>query len=101
MLCCCCHSANLYFLCLAVREVEGSGCCREGNKEFKAELQGRTGLNIATGAEACRFALEKFKAKKICIFTPYADIGDKNVVKFFEEIGCEVSWPSLRQYSEP
>merc|ERR1712166_44101 len=62
----------------------------EGNKEFKAELQGRTGLNIATGAEACRFALEKFKAKKICIFTPYADIGDKNVVKFFEEIGCEV-----------
>merc|ERR1711959_163601 len=62
----------------------------EGNKEFKAELQGRTGLNIATGAEACRYALEKFEAKKICIFTPYADIGDRNVVKFFEEIGCEV-----------
>ena len=29
----------------------------EGNKEFKAELQGRTGLNIATGAEACRFLI--------------------------------------------
>jgi len=62
----------------------------EGNKEFKKELQDRTGLNVATGAEACRYALEKFKAKKICIITPYADIGDKNVVKFFEEIGCEV-----------
>ena len=62
----------------------------EGNKEFKKELQDRTGLNIATGAEACRYALEKFNAKKICIITPYADIGDKNVVKFFEEIGCEV-----------
>ena len=37
-----------------------------------------------------RYALEKFQAKKICIITPYADIGDKNVVKFFEEIGCEV-----------
>jgi len=62
----------------------------EGNKEFKKELQDRTGLNIATGAEACRYSLEKFNAKKICIITPYAEIGDKNVVKFFEEIGCEV-----------
>jgi len=62
----------------------------EGNKEFKKELQDRTGLNIATGAEACKYGLEKFGAKKICIITPYADIGDKNVVKFFEEIGCEV-----------
>lgn len=62
----------------------------EGNKEFKKELQDRTGLNIATGAEACRYALESFKAKRICVITPYAEIGDKNVVKFFEEIGCEV-----------
>lgn len=62
----------------------------EGNKEFKKELQDRTGLNIATGAEACRYGLECFNAKKICVITPYAEIGDKNVVKFFEEIGCEV-----------
>lgn len=62
----------------------------EGNKEFKAELSGRTGLNIATGAEACKAALEAFKAKKISVITPYQEIGDRNVVKFFTEIGCEV-----------
>jgi len=62
----------------------------EGNKEFKAELTDRTGLNIATGAEACKAALDKFKAKKISVITPYQEIGDKNVVKFFNEIGVEV-----------
>jgi maleate isomerase len=62
----------------------------EGNKEFKKELSDRTGLNIATGAEACKSALEKFKAKKISVITPYQEIGDRNVVKFFSEIGFEV-----------
>jgi len=62
----------------------------EGNKEFKKELNDRTGLNIATGAEACKAALACFKAKKITIITPYQEIGDRNVAKFFEEIGCEV-----------
>lgn len=62
----------------------------EGNKEFKETLTNRTGLNIATGAEACRYALEKFKAKRITVITPYQEIGDRNVVKFFTEIGCEV-----------
>lgn len=62
----------------------------EGNKEFKATLTERTGLNIATGAEACKAALEKFQAKKITIITPYQEIGDRNVIKFFTEIGCEV-----------
>jgi maleate isomerase len=61
-----------------------------GNQEFKAELTDRTGLNIATGAEACKSSLEKFKAKKISVITPYQDIGDKNVIKFFSEIGVEV-----------
>lgn len=61
-----------------------------GNQEFKAELTERTGLNIATGAEACKAALEKFQAKKISVITPYQDIGDKNVIKFFTEIGFEV-----------
>merc|ERR1712224_1130916 len=57
----------------------------EGNKEFKKEISDRCGLSCATGAEACRFALEKFNAKNIAVLTPYQDIGDKNVVKFFEE----------------
>ena len=62
----------------------------EGNKELKAEITARSGLNVATGAEACKAALNKFKAKKISIITPYQEIGDKNVIKFFSEIGFEV-----------
>jgi maleate isomerase len=62
----------------------------EGNKEFKKELTDRTGLNIGTGAEACKCALEKFNANKVAIITPYQEIGDKNVVKFFKEIGVDV-----------
>lgn len=62
----------------------------EGNKEFKKEISDRCGLSCATGAEACKFALEKFNAKNIAVITPYQPIGDKNVVKFFEEIGVSV-----------
>lgn len=62
----------------------------EGNRELKGEIKGRCGLNVGTGAEACKYALDAFKAKNIAIITPYQDIGDKNVVKFFEEIGFKV-----------
>lgn len=61
-----------------------------GNQEFIEEIGDRCGLNVATGAEACEYALKKLNAKKIAIITPYQDIGDRNCVKFFEEIGCEV-----------
>merc|ERR1719181_297691 len=62
----------------------------EGNKEFVQEVGDRTGLEVATGAEACEAALRKLGAKRIAVVTPYQEIGDKNCVKFFEEIGCEV-----------
>lgn len=62
----------------------------EGNKELKGELSQRTGLNVATGAEACKASLSKFGAKRITVLTPYQEIGDRNVVKFFSEIGFEV-----------
>merc|ERR1712032_837737 len=42
----------------------------EGNQEFKETLTQRTGLNIATGAEACKASLDKFKAKRITVITP-------------------------------
>lgn len=62
----------------------------EGNKEFKKEIADRTGLNIATAAEATKVALEKFQAKKISVITTYRDAGDQGVAKFFEELGFEV-----------
>eukprot|EP00913_Durusdinium_trenchii_P012253 g11506.t1 len=39
----------------------------EGNKDLKEELSVRTGLNIATGAEACKASLKKFGAKRITV----------------------------------
>jgi len=62
----------------------------EGNRELMDVIGNHCGLSVATGAEACKYALEKFKAKKISVITPYQTIGDTNVVKFFNEIGFEV-----------
>lgn len=62
----------------------------KGNREFIAEIKELSGLEVATGAEACERALNLFGAKRIGVVTPYQPIGDKNVIKFFNEIGFEV-----------
>lgn len=63
----------------------------QGNRELMGEIEDRCGMSVATGAEACKYALEAFgNIKTISVITPYQDIGDKNVVKFFEEIGFPV-----------
>lgn len=63
----------------------------EGNRKFIKEINDLSGLNVATGAEACERALQLFGAKRIGVVTPYQPIGDENVVKFFNEIGFEVA----------
>jgi len=62
----------------------------DGNQEFKEEISDRCGLSCATGAEACKYALEAFGAKNVAILTPYVPVGDANVRKFFTEIGANV-----------
>ncbi|SNY66859.1 maleate cis-trans isomerase family protein [Paractinoplanes atraurantiacus] len=62
----------------------------EGNREFVAQIKQITGLDVATGAEACERALRLFGARRIGVVTPYQPIGDANVVRFFGEIGFEV-----------
>jgi len=63
----------------------------EGNRAFKKQITDITGLQVATGAEACERALHLYGAKRIGIVTPYQPVGDANVVKFFEELGFEVA----------
>ncbi|WP_216908702.1 maleate cis-trans isomerase family protein [Nocardia noduli] len=63
----------------------------EGNKRFVEQIRGLTGLEVATGAEACRRALELFGARRIGVVTPYQPVGDANVVRFFGELGFEVA----------
>jgi len=62
----------------------------EGNQELKEQISDRCGLTCATGAEACKYALKAFGATKLAVLTPYVQIGDDNVVKFFSEIGANV-----------
>jgi maleate isomerase len=63
----------------------------EGNRRFTKEISDSAGgLGVATGAEACERALKLFGARKIGVVTPYQPIGDRNVTRFFNEIGFDV-----------
>ena len=63
----------------------------KGNRAFKKQITDITGLEVATGAEACERALQLYGVKKIGVVTPYQPVGDANVVKFFNELGFEVT----------
>lgn len=62
----------------------------EGNRRFVEQIHEVTGLEVATGAEACNRALALYGAKRIGVVTPYQPVGDENVVRFFGELGYEV-----------
>lgn len=62
----------------------------EGNRRFKRQIQELSGVEVATGAEACGRALKLFNARRIGVITPYQPVADRNVIRFFEELGFEV-----------
>ncbi|WP_421842385.1 maleate cis-trans isomerase family protein [Marinobacter algicola] len=62
----------------------------EASLRLKKQVMDLTGLGVAMGSEACQAALEIYGAKKIAIITPYQPIGDRNVVRFFNECGYDV-----------
>lgn len=62
----------------------------DGATQFQDHIESYTGKRLATGAEACKRALELHGARRIAIITPYQEIGDENVVRYFTEIGFDV-----------
>ena len=62
----------------------------EGNRAFIKQIHDLTGLQVATGAEACERALKLYGARRIGVVTPYQPVGDANVRTFFNELGFEV-----------
>ncbi|MET0594490.1 MAG: arylmalonate decarboxylase [Polyangiaceae bacterium] len=62
----------------------------DGNRRFVENIKKISGLDPVTGAEACERALEILGAKRIGVITPYQPIGDKNVVRFFGDLGLQV-----------
>ena len=65
---------------------------KTGNEAFKQRIKERSGgLDVATGAEACERVLHKFGVKTIGVVTPYQPNGDEQVIKFFNELGFDVT----------
>lgn len=63
----------------------------EGSIEFEKGIRENIGdLGLTTGAIATKESLDCFKAKTISVITPYPQVGDANVRRYFEEIGYEV-----------
>lgn len=63
----------------------------EGNEAFVEQLRAQIGdLGLSTGANACDDALKLFDARRISVLTPYQEVGDQQVRRYFTEIGYEV-----------
>jgi len=63
----------------------------EGNAAFEARMRERTGLEVSTGASACRDALSRLGVRRIAVFSPYQPIADREVGRFFTEAGFDVA----------
>lgn len=63
----------------------------EGSIEFDNSIRDQIGgLGLTTGAKATKEALDCFGAKRISVITPYPQVGDDNVRRFFTDLGYEV-----------
>lgn len=65
---------------------------KEGAAQFATFVKDLSGgLDVTTGAGACKAALDVYGAKRIGVITPYQPVGDQQVVDFFTEMGFEVA----------
>jgi maleate isomerase len=65
---------------------------KDGAEKFAAWMQELSGgLEVTTGANACKAALDVYGATRIGIITPYQPVGDRQVQDFFEQLGYEVA----------
>jgi maleate isomerase len=64
---------------------------KDGAAEFEAWMKELSGLEVTTGAAACKAALDVYGAKRIGVITPYQPVGDAQVKSFFEQLGYEVA----------
>ena len=62
----------------------------EGNAQFIERVKAQAGLDVSTGASACRAALERYRVRRIAVLSPYQPIADRQVTRYFEEAGFEV-----------
>jgi maleate isomerase len=65
----------------------------EGSVELEKRIEARAGVKVAMGSDACRAALRAYGADiaRIAVITPYQPVGDRQVVRFFNDCGYEVA----------
>jgi maleate isomerase len=61
-----------------------------GNARFIERVRSQSGLDVSTGASACRAALERYGVTRIAVLSPYQPIADRQVTEFFEQSGFKV-----------
>lgn len=62
-----------------------------GAEQLLVRMEERAGVKVTMGSHACWKALETIGGiRRIAVITPYMPIGDRNVVRFFTDIGFEV-----------
>lgn len=65
---------------------------KDGAEQFASWMNELSeGLQVTTGAMACKAALDAYGARKIAVITPYQPVGDEQVRRFFEEMNFEVT----------
>jgi maleate isomerase len=64
----------------------------KGQRDLQKRMEKIAGVDISMGSDACRAALKAYspKIKRLGIITPYMPVGDKQVHRFFTDVGFEV-----------
>ncbi|PPR76854.1 MAG: Maleate isomerase [Alphaproteobacteria bacterium MarineAlpha2_Bin1] len=67
----------------------------DGATQLQAHMESISGVGVTMGSDACQSALKVLSEqygtiKKIACITPYMPIGDKNVRRFFTDLGFDV-----------
>ena len=67
----------------------------EGAAKLQKHMEQVAGTRVTMGSDACQAALKVLskqyrEVKRIAVITPYMPVGDRNVQKFFEDLGFDV-----------
>jgi maleate isomerase len=63
----------------------------DGSKRLRRKMEKIAGVGVAMGSDACRAALRAYGGiRRIGVVTPYMPVGDRQVRRYFDEIGFEV-----------
>lgn len=63
---------------------------KAGNERFTQHIKDLSGLDVSTGADACRRAADLLGVRKVAVVTPYQPVADDQVELFFSETGLDV-----------